>query len=367
MTLTCLLLAVLITFTSPPDLPADPGLDVKIGQMLKIGFRGMNLEESTHIVRDLKKYHLGAVVLFDYDVPAGRAERNVESPDQLKRLISELREQSELPLLVTIDQEGGRVARLKPRDGFPATRSAAEIGAINHPDSTARYAGIIASTLAEMGIDVNLAPVVDVNINPENPIIGGIGRSFSAEPEEVVRHARITVETHRRHQVLTTLKHFPGHGSSREDSHLGMVDVTGMWSERELIPWQQLIDSGHADMVMTAHIFNEAWDSDVPATLSEHVINGMLRSELGFDGVVFSDDMQMDAIREHYGLETAIEKAILAGVDILGFANNSVYDEDIVPQAHGIIRRLVDEGRISEARIDASWQRIRKLKEQISQ
>lgn len=340
------------------EFPENASLDFKIGQMLNIGFRGMSVDESSHIKRDLQDYHLGGVVLFDYDVPNGEPVRNVKSPAQVRRLVSELKDLSSVPLVVAIDQEGGRVARLKPGTGFPPTASAQRLGRVNHPDSTEFYSSIIAQTLSDLGINVNLAPVVDVNLNPENPVIGGIERSFSGDPEVVTRQAKQFIEAHHEHGVFTTLKHFPGHGSSEDDSHLGVVDVTNLWSEAELIPYRNLIDDGMADIIMTAHIFNENWDPEYPATLSEKVITGVLRGELGFEGLVMSDDMQMEAIRSYYGLETAIKQTIIAGVDILSFANNSIYDPEIVPKANEIINNLVEKGEISEQRIDESYQRI---------
>lgn len=345
--------------SQPADqFPQNPSLDFKIGQMLNIGFRGMSIDESSHIKRDLQDYHLGGVVLFDYDVPNSEPVRNVESPVQVRKLVSDLKDLSSVPLIVAIDQEGGRVARLKPRIGFPPTVSAQHLGRANHPDTTNYYSLIIAQTLSDLGINVNLAPVVDVNLNPDNPVIGGIERSFSGDPETVTRQAENFIKAHHKHDVFTTLKHFPGHGSSEDDSHLGIVDVTNLWSEAELIPYRNLINEGLADIIMTAHIFNENWDSEYPATLSEKVITGMLRNELGFEGLIMSDDMQMEAIRSHYGLESAIKQAILAGVDILSFANNSIYDPEIVPKANEIINKLIESGEISEQRIDESYQRI---------
>lgn len=333
--------------------------------MLKAGFRGLTIEESTHIVRDLEEYYLGAVVLFDYDVPTRSPVRNIQSAKQLSDLVAGLKEYATAPLLITIDQEGGRVSRLKPDYGFPQSVSAQYLGNIDNEDSTTTLSDITAQMLKDLGINTNLAPVVDVNLNSENPIIGDIERSFSADPEIVTKHARLFIKSHHKHGILTTLKHFPGHGSSETDSHLGLVDVTDVWSDDELIPYRNLIESGDVDIIMTAHIFNENWDPEYPATLSRHVIDGILRDQLGFDGVVVSDDMQMDAVRSYYGLETAIKKAINAGVDILSFANNSIYDKDIIPTAHGIIKKLVDEGWISEERIDESYQRIKKLKKRI--
>jgi beta-N-acetylhexosaminidase len=170
------------------------------------------------------------------------------------------------------------------------------------------------------------------------------------------------IAAHHQRGVLTTLKHFPGHGSSRSDSHLGFTDVSDTWTRDELEPYARIIEAGQADAIMTAHIFNSHLDKQDPATLSPATINGLLRGELGFEGVVISDDLQMAAITAHYGFETAIRKALEAGVDILVFGNNLNYDEEIVPRTIKVIRSLVDTGVISEARIDLSYQRIMRLK-----
>jgi len=348
-----------------PSKDSEVPLDVKIGQMLKIGFRGLAIADTNHIVRDLKKYHLGGVVLFDYDVPRDTALRNVQSPEQLKKLVEELKNLSDKPLIVSIDQEGGKVARLKPRYGFPKTVSAQYLGSLDNADSTRYYAQKTAKTLSELGINVDLAPVVDVNVNPDNPVIGGIERSFSDDPETVAKHAGIFIKTLHKNDILTVLKHFPGHGSSKKDSHLGVVDVSETWSQKELIPYKQLINSKLADAVMTAHIFNAKLDSTYPATLSQPTITGILRDSLNFNGVVISDDMMMGAIRKEYGLKTAIKQALHAGVDILSFGNNSVYDPEIVPKAHHIIQGLIEDGEISRQRIDESYERIMKLKKRL--
>lgn len=344
----------------------DPSLDVKIGQMLKIGFRGMEVADTNHIVRDIEKYHLGGVVLFDYDVPKGIAERNIKSPGQVKTLIQDLKNLSNIPLIVSIDQEGGRVARLKPKYGFPKTVSAQYLGDLDNPDSTRFYARQTGKTLSDVGINVNLAPVVDININPENPVIGGIERSFSANPKNVIKHARIFINTLHEYDILTVLKHFPGHGSSEKDSHLGIVDITDSWSQKELIPYRKLINAGLADAVMTAHVFNAKMDSTYPATLSKSTITGILRDQLEYEGVVISDDLMMGAIRKEYGLKTAIKQTLHAGVDILTFGNNSIYDPNIVPKAHSIIKELIDDGEISKQRIDRSYQRIMEFKDKMN-
>lgn len=337
-------------------------LDTKIGQMLMIGFRGLAVDDNHPIIDDIKKRDLGGVVLFDYDVPLDTAVRNIRSPAQLSTLTEQLQDAAEIPLLIAIDQEGGVVSRLKTTYGFPPTVSARYLGTLNNIDSTRKYARQTAQTLQNMGINTNLAPVVDLNTNPENPIIGAIERSFAANPKTVTRHASAYINTLHKYDIITTLKHFPGHGSSEDDSHKGYVDVTDTWQRKELKPYRNLIEKGIADIVMTAHIFNAQLDTAYPATLSRHTINGLLRDSLNFEGVVISDDMQMKAIRSFYTLKEAIKKSLQAGVDILVFGNNTIFQPEIAERAHQTIKELVERGEISEERINRSYERIMELK-----
>ncbi len=337
----------------------------KVGQMLLVGFRGMEVDSTSKIVRAIKEQHLGGIILFERDVLTGKAERNIASQQQLATLCTQLQNASDVPLFIAIDQEGGLVNRLKSKYGFPESISAQEIGNKDNIDSTYHYGSITANTLQLLGINLNFAPVVDVNVNPANPVIGKIERSFSSDPDKVATHAIATIDAHHHSNVLTAIKHFPGHGSAWNDSHHGMADVTETWTTSELIPFQTIIDSGRCDMVMTAHIFNAHIDSVVPATLSSNAINGLLRDSLGFQGVVVSDDMQMKAITSFYGLEEAITMSLNSGVDILLFGNNIDYDDDIAAKAIDIIVKLVKEEVIKEERIDQSYQRIMQLKERL--
>lgn len=331
-----------------------------------IGFKGFEVSDTSHIVRDIREYYLGGVVLFDYDVPTDKPIRNIESPEQVQLLISQLNDLSDKKLFIAVDQEGGRVARLKESRGFAPNVSARYLGELDHADSTGYYAEIMADQLHELGFNVNFAPVVDLNINPDNPVIGRIERSFSADPDVVEKHASIFLEEFNEHNILGVLKHYPGHGSAWNDSHVGMADVTDTWQQSELEPYRQLINSDFSFAVMTAHVFNENLDSDWPATLSEKVQTDLLRNRLGYDGVLFSDDMQMEAIRSFYGLETSVKRAISAGVDVIVFGNNSVYQPDIVPQAIGIIKNLIDQGEITEERIDESYHRVLQAKQKLT-
>jgi beta-N-acetylhexosaminidase len=366
----CYALIICILLIPSPLLSADISdehekLDVKIGQMIMVGFRGLSVDDRSPVMEDITKRKIGGVILFDYDVPSGSPVRNIESPDQVKSLVKALQSASVIPLFIAIDQEGGRVSRLKERFGFPPTVSQQYLGSVDDLEVTKKYAKRAAETLAGLGINVNFAPVVDLDRNPENPVIGKLERSFSSDPDIVARHSIVSIEMLHKYGVLSAIKHFPGHGSSSSDSHRGFVDVTEQWSPDELKPFDAIVQSGRCDMVMTAHIFNARLDPLWPATLSQGTIRGILRDDMGFDGVVVSDDIQMQAIRSFYGLERAIKMAIHAGCDILVFANNSVFDEDIAARAVGVIKKLVAEGEIKSERIDESYRRILRLKKKL--
>jgi beta-N-acetylhexosaminidase len=360
-----LLVAILLAGCASKTPPPAPTLDQKIGQMLMVGFRGTEVDRNHFIIREIRQHNLGGVILFDYDVIKKQEKRNISSPVQVKTLVSSLQQASTTPLLVAIDQEGGSVARLKERDGFPATLSHSTLGRQDDLQTTEKQSAEIAETLTDLGINLNMAPVVDLCVNPDNPVIAKRERCFSSDPEKVTDHALTYIKAHHQFGVLTTLKHFPGHGSSRSDSHLGFTDITDTWSGKELRPYPRIIASGQADAVMIAHVFNARLDNQYPATLSRAIITGLLREKFAFNGVVISDDMQMRAIADHYGFETAIQKALEAGVDILVFGNNLDYDEKIAPLAVAVIRELVHSGTLSETRIDQSYNRIMRLKNRL--
>jgi len=353
-----------ITWSScQPEMESKvPSLKQKVGQLLMIGFRGYKVANMSHIVRDITEYNLGGVILFDVDVPTGRAVRNIESANQVRALNNSLQQMSSAPLLIAIDQEGGRVARLKPIHGFPETVSAEYLGKLDSTDTTRAYAEEQTALLSNLGFNVNFAPVVDLNTNPDNPVIGSIERSYGANPERVTKHASIVIEEHQKHDILPVIKHFPGHGSAWNDSHLGMADVTDTWVDAELTPYRNLAETDYHFGVMTAHVLNENLDEELPATLSSAIQTGLLRNSIGFDGLLFSDDMQMEAIRSYYGLEFSIEHALNAGVDMLVFGNNSVYNSDIVPDAVNIILKLVENGSVTENRINEAYSRVMETK-----
>lgn len=342
--------------------PEDEALRKEIGQMLLVGFRGTELDEEHHIVRDIRDYNIGGVILFEYDVPSQSRPRNISSPGQLKNLCSYLQGVAGGTLLIGIDQEGGMVTRLKQNYGFPYFASAASMSAAG-TDSARYYARLTASTLAEAGINLNFAPCVDVNINPQCPVIGKIGRSFGESADRVAEFASIWVEEQQRQGVTACLKHFPGHGSSKKDTHLGLADVSDTWQPSELEVYRMLLRRSDIRMVMTTHVFNAKLDNVYPATLSKATLNGLLRDSLGFDGVVITDDMAMGAMTQQYEYEDMLRLAIMAGADMLCISNNGAkYDDDVVPRTVDMIYNMVKEGKIDIERIHESAARVARLK-----
>lgn len=326
--------------------------DKTLGQMLMVGFAGPAGTDS--ILADVAERNLGGVILFD-------GSGNIEKPQQLQSLTAELQSRAETALLVTVDQEGGEVARLRAEHGFAETASPAELGG-QGPHAAGRAGTIIGETLAGVGINLALAPVVDVNVNPDSPAIGARGRSFSANPAVVTACGEAFIAGLHSCGTASCLKHFPGHGSARADTHLELTDITETWSEAELQPFEQIIAGGNCDTIMVGHLFNRKLDADYPASLSAKVVTDLLRERLGFDGVVISDDLQMKAITDHYTLAETIELSVNAGVDILVFSNNLESDDEIVPKVLSIIANLIEAGKTTRWRIERSLRRIAALK-----
>jgi beta-N-acetylhexosaminidase len=348
---------ILVVVTSVGFAQQRDSLDIKIGQMLLIGYPGPELDST--LLQEVRDGKVGSIILFEKNVPKSATAFNT-----LKKVLWTYQKAAHIPLLITIDQEGGRVNRLKDKYGFPKSITAQASGKAKSLDSVRFNAESIASNLAGLGFNVNFAPVVDVAVNPANPVIVRSGRSFSANSDSVTMLAKEYIVPHRKYGVITVLKHFPGHGSSQDDTHFGVADVTRSWTTDELKPYKDLLQAGYVDAIMSAHIVNKNLDpKGYPGTLSKRILDSLLRKTLGYNGVVFSDDMQMHAISKQYGLEESVRLAINAGIDILCFSNNIQNTEqrnvDIV---HGVIRKMVLKGEITPERIDQSYRRVMKLK-----
>ena len=340
-------------------------LERKIGQMLMVGFHGTSAPKNSQICKDIKRYHVGSVILFDFNPVDKNKPKNIATKKQLVKLTKELQACShDGKLLIAVDQEGGKVQRLKSKHGFYGKfPKASDVIKMDQTQIRSTYTKM-SKELKGVGINYNLAPVVDLDINMKNHVIHGLGRSYGRDPKVVAKYASTFIDAMHHYGVLTSLKHFPGHGSSVGDTHKGYVDVTKLWNRVELEPYRLL--NKKADTVMVAHVFNKRLDARYPATLSAKTVNGLLRNKLGFHGVVITADLQMGAISKKYGLKNTLQLAINAGDDILLFGNQ------LDPRKTVATKKLVDtivalvkEKKVSEQNINNAYNRIQKLKRKL--
>ncbi len=334
-------------------------LEQMAGQMIVVGFEGDGPGDAgvKAVAAELAAGRLGGVMYL---------KKNVASLATVREMNAMFRAASpELPPFITLDQEGGAVERLTKDVGFNEIANAATIAARNSPEEAEVIYARMAQAIAEQGFSVNFGPVADLNTNPDNQIIARFGRAFSADPEVVTAYDAAFIRAHRAAGLVTALKHFPGHGSSTADSHEGFVDITETWDPVELEPYAALIDEGMADMVMVGHLYHADFadqDGETPSSLSPRWIDGVLRDELGFDGVVISDDLEMGAIREHFTLEETVTRAVRAGMDILLFSNTADYRSGLSREVLDILVAEAEADPAFAARIEESYQRIVALK-----
>jgi len=319
----------------------------KIGQLFMVGFDGTSV--TPELASFIKEYKPGGIILFS---------RNLQSVEQIVELTNDLQRCSPYsPLLISIDQEGGRVSRLpKEFTIFPPCKV---LGRCNSSELAYAAAATIAKELKAVGINMNMSPVLDVNSNPANPVIGD--RAFGAAPGVVCELGLATVGGLQDNRVVACGKHFPGHGDTNADSHKELPVVTASRERLEQIefpPFRHAAAHGVATL-MTAHVLYRSLDDTVPATLSPVIIGALLRQELHFDGVVLTDDLEMHAIIDHYGVEDATVRAILAGCDMPLICKDRNRE---VAAIHALDKAVAD-GTVTVERLEESLGRIARLKE----
>jgi len=361
----------------------NKNLGEMIGQMIMVGFREAEVTAETSIIRAIKEFSLGGVILYNIDLPCfweakcqkpdlSREEgalicpRNIISKEQLRKLTSALSKLAKSPLLIAVDQEGGLVSRLSPAAGFPPRESPKELGQKNNLAYTEQVAKEIARDLKDSGINLNLAPVVDLDLNPQG-LISTSGRSFGPDPELVYRHSRAFILAHRQQGILTCLKHFPGKGSAGGDTHFEVIDVTQNYRAEELWPFQKLIAEGLADLIMTSHVWHREWDEEFPVTLSAKIIQGLLRGKLGYRGPLITDDLLMGGVSKQFPLEEAVVLAVRAGADILLASNNSPngYEENLLARIYEALVKALEKRLLSLSMITSAYARIQELKNRV--
>jgi len=325
--------------------------------MIMVGFNGSSINEQSDVVKAIKEKKIGGVILFNRDKLS-----NIVSYQQTKKLINDLQSYSDIPLFIAVDAEGGKVNRL---NDLIEIKSAYEMGNNKTNEITQIESSKLSQGLKNLGFNMNLAPVVDVNVN-NNPAIGGLKRSFSNEPSQVTYQANNFILNHFKNNIIAVVKHFPGQGSALKDTHNELADITNTYSESELIPYQELNKKGLMRSVMVGHLINKNIDQNYPASLSSKFIQNILRQQIDFNGVVMTDDLQMSAIKNNFTFEESIVLAINAGADIV-VATKSLsnqYDQNTPYKMHEIIYNNVKNGNIPITRINESYNRIIKLKEQ---
>ncbi|MBR1977449.1 glycoside hydrolase family 3 protein [bacterium] len=342
-------------------------LKKQIAQMLIVGFNGSTLTQNNQIYSDIKELGIGGVILFsrNADKTQTKLTKNIQNFNQLKKLNEDLQNISEIPLFISIDQEGGFVSRLSPSYFVVSTYNAGFLGQKNDLKFTRAEAEKTAKTLSRLGININFAPVVDLDLNKNSKIISGLKRSYSDNPKIVSAHAKEVIEAHNKYGIITTLKHFPGHGSAQGDTHQGFVDITNTHTKEEILPYKTLINEKIAKGVMISHLYNKNIDEKYPASMSYNFVTKKLLKELNYNGLIFTDDIQMNAIRNNYTFAETLEKSIMAGCDVIVIGNNLFNDEQVAKNAVEIIFNLVKNGVIPKERIAFSYDKIIKAKEEL--
>jgi beta-N-acetylhexosaminidase len=319
-----------------------------LGQLFITGLSGLELSPASQSF--LKDSNIGGVILF---------APNYDSPGQVAELINTIQEcRSGYPLWISVDHEGGRVQRFKT--GFTRIPDAGTVAATNSPKLVFEIAQVMARELKAVGVNLNYAPVADINTNPKNPVIGN--RAFGSKEEDVTKMITAIVRGHLTEGVQPCVKHFPGHGDTSTDSHFALPKVDtdlDTLLEREFKPFSKAFKS-HCTFVMTAHVICSKIDPERPATLSRKILTDILRNQLRYTGLIVSDDMEMKAVTDHFGAEDAPRLAIEAGCDLLIYRT-----EAAARVAYSACLKALDTGRLAHETVLAAAARILALKKEL--
>ncbi|WP_253735950.1 beta-N-acetylhexosaminidase [Paenibacillus sp. FJAT-26967] len=332
------------------EMMADMTIEQKIGQLVISGVDGVQMDE--HARELIDTYRVGGFILFKPNIAS--AGQTVTFLNSLKTVNAEAG--GKIPLFLSVDEEGGRVSRMP--DSFADVPAMQVVGKTKDNRMAADVGNVLAKEISALGFNLNYAPVLDINSNPDNPVIGN--RSYGTTPELVGNMGVETMKGLASQKIIPVVKHFPGHGDTSVDSHIGLP-VVNYDLERlrsfELAPFAQAFKSG-ADAAMVAHILLPKLDKTYPASLSPAVVSGLLRKEMNFGGVIFTDDLTMGAIMKNYGIGEAAVQSVMAGTDVVLVCHE--YGNTI--QVIEALREAVRNGKLSENRIDESVYRVLKLK-----
>ncbi len=325
-------------------------LSNKTGQMIITGFRGNTIHSKgfKKVLKQIKKGEISGVIFFS---------NNIKSKDDLIKMTEKLKKANKIPPFIAVDNEGGEVQRYN----YIEQKSAKEISKLSYEKARQEFAKM-AQEEHELGFNLNFAPCVDLDINP-NSIISKKRRSYSSDYKKVSKYAEIFIEEHNKRKIITSIKHFPGHGSIDKDTHKEFASSTETFIKDEIMPYYHLKNKDEMNTVMVSHIYNKNFDNVYPASLSQKTVEGFLINSIGFKGVIVSDDYDMKAIRDNYDLRDIVVNSINSGVNILLFSNHMMYeDKNLTNKIHRIIKEEIKNKNIDESKIDKSYQKIIDLK-----
>ncbi len=347
------ILLLLALFVINPVFAVD--IDEMTGQMIMVGFRGNTVKAKGFktVLKQVEKGEITGVIFF---------EDNIKNKEEFIKMTSAIKNsKAKHTPLIAIDMEGGKVQRMNSLNGFEDYKSAKEISHLSEEEAYLEYLKM-SNSLKDANINLNFGPCTDLAVNKDS-IIEQKERSYSSDPKVVVKYAKQFIDAHYKNKIITSIKHFPGHGSPTGDTHLGFVDATKTYTDDELYPYLQLANTNPMQTVMISHLFNRQIDSKYPASLSYNTIEKFLRVQTDFDGVIITDDLDMGAIRKNFERDEVVSLAINAGENILMFSNRFHGDENLVSNINLLIKKELIEGRILPENLLNSYKRIIKLKE----
>lgn len=360
---------VFANHTSKQKIP----LEVVVGQMMMVGFDGTTINENSPIVQEIKTHHIGGVLIDDHYYVNGKIHpRNIENPKQLKKLIQQLqffaKKYDVYPLFIAVNQEGGKITALKSSKGFKNANdpSQAALGKENNKKYIYEKTLERATLLKNIGINVNLAPVADLNINPNNPAIGKLERSFGAEVDKVTDELHAAIKAYNSVGILCTLKHFPGFGTAKANTDYAVTDVTASWQENELLPYKKLISENAAcPFIMTSHLINKRLDkSGLPVSFSKKVVTNLLRQQMNYKGLIITDDLDALAISNHFSFDFTVKQSVLAGNNVLIYDGTQGHDAIMdSKQLFATLLKLAKTNPQARAKVIESYERIMATKQ----
>lgn len=333
--------------------------DKQLGQLLVVGFRGTEISSESLIVQNIRKYNIGGVILYDYDFEQEEFGRNISDPDQLLKLNSELVGFSSNPPIIAVANDGGEYSPLY--NMYPDWKNVFENTQFSDTNKVKEYARNFAQEFMVVGLNTNFHPILDLQAETENAPRTGV---ISKNPDKTTEIANYILDEYDIEKLLSVPKYFPGYSSDYHPTD-SADNISEFWTEDFLQPYKSLLASRTIRAIQTSHAINENIDANNPGTFSHPTISGLLRDSLGFQGVVFSDDLQKPIITSSYDLETSIEKSLNAGVDILVLGNNHQYDPEIVSKAITTIQKLLSEGKVKPETVKKALERIDQLKQDV--